>query len=84
MHVNWEGRGLIIDGEHLSHLVFTDDIILLAKSSEELNSMLIDIHETSKPVGLNIHLGKSKVMFNDHVNKSTITVDGEIIEEADS
>lgn len=30
------------------------------------------------------HLGKTKVMFNDHVNKSTITVDGKIIEEADS
>ena len=31
-----------------------------------------------------MHLGKSKVMFNDHVNKSTITVDGKIIEEVDS
>ena len=46
--------------------------------------MLIDIHKTSKPVGLNMHLGKTKVMFNDHVNKSTKTVDDKIIEEADS
>ena len=67
-----------------SRLIFADDIILLAKSPEELNSMLIDIHNTSKSVGLNMHLGKTEVMFNDHVNKSTITVDCKIIEDAGS
>ena len=46
--------------------------------------MLIDIHSTSKPAGLNMHLGKTVVMFNDHVNNSAITVDGKIIGEADS
>lgn len=82
--IDWEGRGLSIEGEYLSHLIFADDIILLAKSPEEVNGMLIDIHMTNKPVGFNMHLGKTKVMFNDHVGKSTITVDGKTIEEADS
>lgn len=45
--------------------------------------MLIDIHTTSK-VGLNVHQGKTKVMLNDRVCKSTISVDDMIIEEADS
>lgn len=49
-----------------------------------MNSMRTDIHNTSKPGGLNMHLGKTKVMLNDHVNKSTITVDDMIIEEVDS
>lgn len=57
---------------------------MLAKSPEEVNSMLIDIHKTKKPVGLNMHQAKTKVMFSDHVNKSTITVDGKTIEEAGS
>ena len=82
--IDWEGRGLIVDGERLSHLIFAHDIIFLAKSTKELNSMLIDIHKTSKPVGLNMHLGKTKLMFKDRVSKSTISVDDKIIEEADS
>ena len=45
--------------------------------------MLIDIHKTSK-VGLNVHQDKTKVMLNDRVRKSTLSVDGMIIEEADS
>jgi ribosomal protein S16 len=30
---------------------------------------------------LNMHLGKTKVMCNDHVNMRDISVDGKIIEE---
>ena len=41
-----------IDGEHLSHLIFADDIVLVAKYPEELESMLTDTHLASKPVGL--------------------------------
>ena len=28
--INWEGNGINIDGEHLSHLIFADDIVLVA------------------------------------------------------
>ena len=42
--INWEDKGINIDGEHLSHLIFADDIVLVAKSPEELESMLTDIH----------------------------------------
>jgi len=78
------GRGLNIDCGYLLHLIFTDDIILFVKSPEELTSMLTDIHNTSKPAGLNMHLGKTKVMFNEHTKKCTITVNGENINEVDS
>ena len=46
--------------------------------------MLTDIHNTSKPAGLDMHLGKTKVMFNEHAKKCTITVNGENIKEVDS
>ena len=83
--IDWEaGRGLNVDCGYLSHLIFTDDIILFAKSPEELTSMLTDIHNTSKPAGLDMHLGKTKVMFNEHAKKCTITVNGENIKEVDS
>ena len=64
-------RGIKIDDECLSHLVFTDHIVLITELTSELQNMLQDIHETRKPVGLNMHLGKTIVMFNSAVNKRT-------------
>ena len=43
-----------MDGEHLDHLDFTDDVIIMAHTSQELEKILNDIHTTSKPVGLNL------------------------------
>ena len=81
--INWEGKGINIDGEHLSHLIFADDIVLVAKSPEELESMLTDIHLASKPVGLSMNLNKTKVMLNETTITSTVTVDGNVIEKVD-
>lgn len=47
--IDLEGRGINMDGEYRSHLIFADDIILFAKSPEELTTLLTDIHTTSKP-----------------------------------
>ena len=82
--INWEGKGINIDGEYLSHLIFADDIVLVAKSPEELESiMLTDIHLASKPVGLGLsmNLSKTKVMLNETSITSTVTVDGNVIEK---
>ncbi|CAH1277638.1 MUC4 [Branchiostoma lanceolatum] len=82
--INWDKRGLNIDGEYLSHLLFADDIILVATSPQELEEMLKDIHNASKPVGLTMHLGKTKVMYNKHADKAPIMVNGKEIEEVNS
>ena len=46
--------------------------------------MLQDVCETSKPVGLDMHLGKTKVMCNSVVNKRDISIKGRKIKEVDS
>jgi len=46
--------------------------------------MLTDIHTNSKNVGLNMHLGKTKVMFNNHATPADIVVDGTTIERVKS
>ena len=43
--------------------------------------MLQNIHNISKPVGLKMHLGRTKVMCNKHVNKDEVNVDWKKIEE---
>ena len=81
--IDWEEKGINIDGEHLSHLIFADDIILIAHTPQELQEMLVDINNYSKPVGLNMNLGKSKIMLNNHTENSTVEVDGKAIEEVE-
>ena len=46
--------------------------------------MVQDIHETSKPVGLNMHLGKTKLMCNPVVNRTDININGRKIKEVKS
>ena len=57
--INWENKGVRIDSEYLSHLIFADVIVLIANSTSKLKEMLQDIHDISKPVGLKMHLGKT-------------------------
>ena len=82
--INWENKGVRIDSEYLSHLIFADDIVLIDNSTSKLQEMLQDIHDISKPVGLKMHHGKTKIMCNKHVNKDDVIVDGWKIEEVDS
>ena len=64
-------------------MIFADDIVLVAKSPEELESMLTDIQLASKPVGLNMNLSKTKVMLNESATTSMVAVDGSTIEKVD-
>ena len=82
--INWKDRGIRINGEYLSHLIFADYIVLIAKSTSEVQKIIQDIHETSKPVGLNMHLGKTKVMGNPAVNKTDININERKIKEVDN
>ena len=82
--INLKGRGIKINGEHLFQLIFADNIVLIAKSTSELQKMVQDIHETCKPVGLNMDLGKTKVMCNPRVNKTDININGRKIKEVEN
>ena len=44
------------------HSRYTDDIILIAKSKEELRNLLMKVKEESEKVGLKLNIQKSKIM----------------------
>ena len=64
--LNWSRRGILIDGEYLSHLRFADDIIIFTRNIAELHEMLQELNQASLEVGLSMNFKKTKIMCNKH------------------
>ena len=70
--------GIKIAGRHTNNLRYADDTTLMAKSEEELKSLLMKVKEESEKVGLKLNIQKTKIMAS-----SPITwweIDGETVE----
>ena len=79
--LNWERKGININGSYLSHLRFADDIVILAKTPQELHEMIQELNEGSLKVGMKMNMNKTKVMFNPLCTKEQIVVGTQIVEE---
>lgn len=66
----------MIDGEHLNHLRFADDIVLFAYNVETAETMLQELDAASAQVGLKINRTKTQAMKNDKCATGTITLNG--------
>ena len=55
-----------IDGEYLNHLRVTDDI---GNSPEELQTQINELNTASNKVGLKMNLVKTKVIYNELVER---------------
>lgn len=73
--LDWEGKGLNIDGRNLTNLRFADDVVLLSDNMGEIRIMLRDLREMCSRVGLEINMSKTKFMTN-LVPSENMTVDG--------
>uniref|UniRef100_K7F154 Reverse transcriptase domain-containing protein n=1 Tax=Pelodiscus sinensis TaxID=13735 RepID=K7F154_PELSI len=80
--INWRS-GVNINGERLSHLRFTDDIVLITESTNQLQSLLRRLDKKSSQVGLKMNHCKTKYMRSDVIQKTRITITGEEIEEVE-
>ncbi|XP_072938941.1 uncharacterized protein [Epargyreus clarus] len=81
--MEWKGFGINIDGEYITHLRFADDIVIMAESLEDLNTMLNDLCDASQRVGLKMNMDKTKIMSNVHVTPMPVVVDGVTLEVVD-
>ena len=54
--------GIQIAGRNINNLRYADDTILMAKSEEELKSLLMKVKEESETVGLKLNIQKTKIM----------------------
>ena len=54
--------GISIAGRKINNLRCADDTTLVAKSKEELKSLLIKVKEESEKAGLKLNIQKTKIM----------------------
>ena len=69
--------GIKISGRNINNLRYADDTTLMAKSEEELKSLLMTMKEESEKVGLKLNIQKMQIMAS-----GTITlweIDGETV-----
>ena len=68
--------GIKIAGRNINNRRHADDTTLMAKSKEELKSLLMKVKEESEKTGLKLNVGKTKIM----VSRPIISwqIDGEI------
>ena len=77
--LNWESRGIMVDGKPLNHLRFADDIVLFAHDVKSAAELLKELNEASTQVGLRINRAKTQAMKNEQCAMETITLDNEAI-----
>ena len=70
--------GIKIARRNINNLRYGDDTTLMAKSEEELNSLLKKVKNESEKVGLNLNIQKTKIMASSPI--TSWQRDGETIE----
>ena len=70
--------GIKIARRNINNLRYADDTTLMAKSEEELKSLLMKVKEVSEKVGLKLNIQKTKIMASSLI--TSWEIDGETVE----
>ena len=70
--------GIKIDERNINNLRYADDMTLMAKSEEELKSLLMKVKDESEKVGLKLNIQKTKIMASGLI--TSWEIDGETVE----
>ena len=70
--------GIKIARRNLNNLRCANDTTLMAESEEELKSLLMNVKEGSKNVGLKLNIQKTKIMASGPI--TSWEIDGETVE----
>ncbi len=79
--LEWEGKGIKIDGERLNNLRFANDVVLISENIKELEMLENKFVEKNLEAGLEVNKGKTCIISNR--DKKTIKIKGEEIEWKD-
>ena len=70
--------GIKISRRNINNLTYEDDITLMAKTAEELKSLLMRMKEESEKAGLKLNIQKMKIMAFNPI--TSWQIDGEKVE----
>ena len=70
--------GIKIARRNINNLRYSDDSTLMAKSEEELKSLLMNVKEESENFGLKLNIQKTKIMASGPI--TSWEIDGKIVE----
>ena len=70
--------GIKIAGRNINNLRYADDTTLMAKSEEELKSLLMKVKEEIEKLGLKLNIQKTKIMASGPI--TSCQIEGEIME----
>ena len=70
--------GINIVERNISNLRYADDTTIMAKSKQELNSLLMKVKEESEKAGLKLNIQKIKTMASSPI--TSWQIDGETME----
>ena len=70
--------GIKIAGRNINNLRHADDTTLMAKSEEELKSLLMQVKEDGERVGLKFNIQKTKILASGPI--TSWQIDGETVE----
>ena len=72
----WQA-GIKITGRNINNPRYTGDTTLMAKSEEELKSLLMKVKEESEKVGLKLNIQKTNIMASGPI--TSWQIDGETV-----
>ena len=72
--------GIQIAGRNIKNLRYADDTTLMAKSEEELKSLLMKVKEESEKVSLKLSIQKTKIIASSLI--TSWQIDGKTLETA--
>ena len=70
--------GIKFAKRNINNLRYADDTSLMAESEEKLQSLLMNVKEESKKVGLKLNIQKTKIMASGPI--TSWEIDGETVE----
>ena len=70
--------GIKIVGKNINNLTYADDTILMAKSKDELKSLLMKVEKESEKADLKLNSQKTKIMASGSI--TSWQIDGETLE----
>ena len=72
--------GIETAGRNINNLRYADDTTLMAKSEEDLKSLLMKVKEESEKVGLKLNIQKTKIMASGSI--TSWRIDRETVENS--